>query len=419
MSASKETPPLDTTGITVSLAGTSITNGKRDRRQRSFTGRAHNGNVSKKDKKSKKIADSIVYQKNGIPMAPPFLQKTHTMITTCDPDLAEWTPNGDMFVVKDQTRFANDVIPKYFDHKKFASFARQLNFYGFRKVQDKAVKHADIDKNKVHHVTYCNEHFKRDKPELLCKIQRSTKNAGNAPNGQEQQSQINTLKAEVASYQEQVQKLNTRLEFMERRFSYLERHLNLVSPNSGHSVKHGAGPAGQRMPMTVSNTSIEVGGIEHNDPDEISPTPFPTPITTVSSAGLKLSAPTLGFHPNTKTTGLLPPGSVPLPESKHVPFSTSNVSLLRALSSESVGMTSFEANYFALVMAEEGNERSGIEPNAATTNTSSQKLNLTTMEENYFAHVMADKGNERSGIEPNAATTDTSSQKLHLTTTGK
>jgi len=74
MSASKETPPLDTTGITVSLAATSITNGKRDRRQRSYTGRAHNGNVSKKDKKTKKKADSIVYQKNGIPMAPPFLQ---------------------------------------------------------------------------------------------------------------------------------------------------------------------------------------------------------------------------------------------------------------------------------------------------------------------------------------------------------
>eukprot|EP00555_Chaetoceros_dichaeta_P002443 CAMPEP_0198251760 /NCGR_PEP_ID=MMETSP1447-20131203/2495_1 /TAXON_ID=420782 /ORGANISM="Chaetoceros dichaeta, Strain CCMP1751" /LENGTH=176 /DNA_ID=CAMNT_0043936855 /DNA_START=335 /DNA_END=861 /DNA_ORIENTATION=- len=176
-------------------------------------------------------------------------------------------------------------------------------------------------------------------------------------------------------------------------------------------MKHGAEP-GQRRPMAVSNTSNDVGGIELNDPNEISPTPFPTPITTVSSSCLKSSAPTLGFHPNTKTTGLLPPGSVPLPSSEHALFSTSNVSLLRGVSNESVGMSSFEANYFALMMAD---ERSDIVPSAATTDTSSQILNMTTREENYFANVMADEENERSGIEPNAATTDTSSQKLNLT----
>jgi len=88
MSEFNERPALNTTGITVSLADTSITNGKRDRRQRSYTGRAHNGNASKKDKKTKKKADSISYhQKNGIPI---FLQKTYAMINTCDPNMAEW-----------------------------------------------------------------------------------------------------------------------------------------------------------------------------------------------------------------------------------------------------------------------------------------------------------------------------------------
>ncbi len=40
-----------------------------------------------------------------------------------------------MFVIKDQKVFEQHIIPKFFDHNKFSSFARQLNFYGFRKMQ--------------------------------------------------------------------------------------------------------------------------------------------------------------------------------------------------------------------------------------------------------------------------------------------
>lgn len=35
------------------------------------------------------------------------------------------TTDGDMFVVKDPDMFATKVIPQYFDHNKFSSFARQ------------------------------------------------------------------------------------------------------------------------------------------------------------------------------------------------------------------------------------------------------------------------------------------------------
>lgn len=60
------------------------------------------------------------------------------MINKCESEnshLAGWTEDGNMFVIKDQKVFEKDIIPQFFDHNKFTSFARQLNFYGFRKMQ--------------------------------------------------------------------------------------------------------------------------------------------------------------------------------------------------------------------------------------------------------------------------------------------
>mmetsp|Transcript_8544 Transcript_8544/g.9979 ORF Transcript_8544/g.9979 Transcript_8544/m.9979 type:complete len:190 (-) Transcript_8544:163-732(-) len=90
---------------------------------------------------------------------------------------------------------------------------------------------SDIDESTMNHVTFCNENFKRDSPELLVKIQRST-NGTNAPTVQEQQRQINSLEAEVVSYKGEVQQCNDRLELLERRFSSSETHLNLGQPNA-------------------------------------------------------------------------------------------------------------------------------------------------------------------------------------------
>ena len=57
------------------------------------------------------------------------------MISSCQPKIASWSEDGKMFIIKDQKVFEKEVIPQFFDHNKFTSFARQLNFYGFRKMQ--------------------------------------------------------------------------------------------------------------------------------------------------------------------------------------------------------------------------------------------------------------------------------------------
>jgi len=152
-------------------------------------------NVHKKDKKIQKRA--------------PFPHTTYEMINNCDPDLAEWTSDGEMFVVKDPEKFSKEVIPEYFDHSKFESFTRQLNFYGFNKVESKVMRIKDIDQKTVNHVTFYNEYFKRNRKDLLGTIQRSTNR------GKSQLNHIETLEAKVVRLSEVIDHVQSQLVGME------------------------------------------------------------------------------------------------------------------------------------------------------------------------------------------------------------
>jgi len=269
------------------------------------------------------------------------------MINTCDPNMADWTPNGAMFVVKDQKRFAKEVISLFFNHENFASFDRQLNTYGFRKVQVKPVRNSDIDESTMNHVTFFNENFKRDSPKLHAKIQRPTKGLS-GPTVHEQQHQIDSLKGKV-------QQLNARLEIMERRFSYLEKHsnrdrsnapvkassaaidveerfsnlekpINLDRPNARVKASSAAidvGEIGRRLSMPsidsfhlslASMTSYE----QPSNPDRVSlastkvaydHSPITIPGRDYPSSALKVPPATLAPRPETKIG--LPPGAIP------------------------------------------------------------------------------------------------------------
>ncbi|KAJ7250546.1 hypothetical protein O6H91_Y422400 [Diphasiastrum complanatum] len=66
---------------------------------------------------------------------PPFLTKTYDMID--DPntdDIVSWSSRSNSFIVWSPPELATSVLPNYFKHSNFSSFVRQLNSYGFRKV---------------------------------------------------------------------------------------------------------------------------------------------------------------------------------------------------------------------------------------------------------------------------------------------
>jgi hypothetical protein len=45
-----------------------------------------------------------------------------------------WAHNGTAIVIRDQERFSNEVLPRFFNSCKFNSFRRKLQRWGFHQV---------------------------------------------------------------------------------------------------------------------------------------------------------------------------------------------------------------------------------------------------------------------------------------------
>ncbi|CAI2162769.1 13427_t:CDS:2 [Funneliformis geosporum] len=66
-----------------------------------------------------------------------FVNKLYTMVEDQTiQHLISWAPSGDVFSVSNPTEFSKSVLPQYFKHNNWQSFVRQLNMYGFHKVND-------------------------------------------------------------------------------------------------------------------------------------------------------------------------------------------------------------------------------------------------------------------------------------------
>ncbi|CAH1270517.1 HSF1 [Branchiostoma lanceolatum] len=101
---------------------------------------------------------------------PAFLTKLWTLVE--DPSTNElifWSTNGTSFHVYDQARFAKEVLPKFFKHNNMASFVRQLNMYGFRKVMNVESGGLKADRDDME---FSHQNFVRGKPNLLEQIKR-------------------------------------------------------------------------------------------------------------------------------------------------------------------------------------------------------------------------------------------------------
>ncbi|XP_065520241.1 heat shock factor protein 1 isoform X1 [Lathamus discolor] len=124
---------------------------------------------------------------------PAFLTKLWTLVEDPDTDaLICWSPSGSSFHVFDQGQFAKEVLPKYFKHNNMASFVRQLNMYGFRKVVH--IEQGGLVKPEKDDTEFQHPYFIRGQEHLLENIKRKVTSVSSIKNEDIKVQQDNVTK---------------------------------------------------------------------------------------------------------------------------------------------------------------------------------------------------------------------------------
>ncbi|XP_011489975.1 heat shock factor protein 2 [Oryzias latipes] len=155
---------------------------------------------------------------------PAFLTKLWTLVEDADTnEFICWSQEGNSFLVLDEQRFAKEILPKFFKHNNMASFIRQLNMYGFRKVM-----HMDtgvVKQERDGPVEFQHPYFKHGQDDLLENIKRKVSNTRPEDNKLRQED-LTKILATVQSVHSKQESIDARLTTLKRENESLWREIS-------------------------------------------------------------------------------------------------------------------------------------------------------------------------------------------------
>nr|AGN53400.1 heat shock factor 1 [Haliotis diversicolor] len=164
-----------------------------------------------------------VTDNNDTGTVPAFLKKLWLLVE--DPgwnDLICWGEGGTSFHVYDQSRFAREVLPLYFKHSNIASFIRQLNMYGFRKVMsvDQGSLKVEKDDLEFHHV-----YFQQGHEELMENIKRKVSPGVKVESIKLKQEDVSKVLADVRNLRGKQDTITAKMDTLKRENEALWREV--------------------------------------------------------------------------------------------------------------------------------------------------------------------------------------------------
>lgn len=159
---------------------------------------------------------------------PAFLAKLWKLVEDPETDnLICWSPNGKSFFIKNQAKFARELLPHYYKHNNMASFVRQLNMYGFHKKVSVELGGLKCDKDEME---FAHQYFHKGQPYLVEHIKRKiasskSQDAAHSPIKPELMTKV---LAEVRSMRGRQESLDSKLGAMKHENEALWREIAML-----------------------------------------------------------------------------------------------------------------------------------------------------------------------------------------------